>query len=728
MAHTDSTFLAVSTGSYYNPHSLLGIHPLSNESSQYTWIIRVLRPLAQQVHIIDAQGSIFTCEHARYGIWECFLPQHIPSYIIKTYYEDGSIWEAEDPYRFPVTISPFDLYLLDQGRHENIWNVLGAHVKSHEGVNGVAFSVWAPHATAVQVVSDFNAWNGTQYALRSLGHSGIWELFVPQLHPNLLYKFRIKTQEGNWIEKSDPFAQQTQVRPETASCITQSSYRWSDQEWMIKRSCTNPHTQPMSIYEIHLGSWKPGNTYRTIAPLLIEHIQKTGFTHVEFMPIMEHPLDASWGYQTTGYYAPTSRFGTPDDLRYLIDELHKANIGVFLDWVPAHFPKDEWALARFDGQPLYEHSDPFKGEHPDWGTYIFDYANPQVKNFLIGNALYWLEEFHIDGLRVDAVASLLYLDYSRTAGNWSPNIFGGNQHLEALDFLRELTSLAYRKYPGIIMMAEESTSWPGVTATTENGGLGFGAKWNMGWMNDTLKYLAENPLWRSDHHDNITFSFLYAWNENYILPISHDEVVHGKQSLVSKMPGSWYEQRANVRAYLAFMWSHPGKKLLFMGQELGQPTEWHEDKGVDWDALWMEENRSQLSLVSELNRLYCSLTPLWELDQNPNGFAWILSDNKANLLAFMRKDSLGTILVVIVNFSGIAHENIRIGFPGTGTWNEILNTDSHLFGGSDKGNCGSVFAEHRAWNGQPSSAEVTLAPLSCQWFTQSNYKNNYSIQ
>jgi len=540
------------------------------------------------------------------------------------------------------TLGEMDTYLISEGRHEELWEVLGAHVKRYDGpmgeVEGTAFAVWAPNARAVRVVGDFNYWDGTATAMRSLGSSGVWELFVPGVGVGARYKFELCFADGSWHQKADPMARATEVPPATASVVTDQFHQWEDQEWMAKRATTDPHSGPMSIYEVHVGSWRQGLGFRGLAEELVPYVKEAGFTHVEFLPVAEHPFGGSWGYQVTSYYAPTSRFGTPDDFRYLVDQLHQAGIGVILDWVPAHFPKDEWALARFDGTPLYEDPDPQRGEHPDWGTYVFNFGRNEVRNFLVANALYWLQEFHADGLRVDAVASMLYLDYSRQDGQWHPNQFGGREHLEAISFLQEATATAYRKNPGIIMAAEESTAWPGVTAPTEYGGLGFGLKWNMGWMNDTLRYLAEDPVNRRYHHGELTFSLVYAFSEQFILPLSHDEVVHGKGSLLSKMPGDPWQELAGLRALYAYQWSHPGKQLLFMGQEFGQGTEWNADNSLDWWILDDPGHQGLLALVGDLNRLYLDSPALWSEDFSHRGFEWIeAGDGDHNVLSYLRK-------------------------------------------------------------------------------------------
>jgi 1,4-alpha-glucan branching enzyme len=576
--------------------------------------------------------------------------------------------------------------------------------------------VWAPHARAVRVIGEFNGWNGVQHAMRNMGPTGVWELFVPGVAPGTTYKFEILGQNGGWVRRADPMARYTEHPPATASVVGETHYEWQDAAWLDARAAYNPHDGPMSVYELHVGSWRPGLGYRELADQLIEYLHELQFTHVEFLPVAEHPFGGSWGYQVTGYYAPTSRFGHPDDLRYLIDRLHQAGIGVFMDWVPGHFPKDEWALANFDGQPLYEHPDPRRGEQKEWGTLVFDFGQSQVRNFLVANALYWLEEFHVDGLRVDAVASMLYLDYSRKDGEWLPNQYGGRENLEAISFLQEVTATAYKRSPGIVMIAEESTSWGGVTAPTASGGLGFGFKWNMGWMHDALQYIHEDPMYRSYHHNEITFSLVYAFSENFLLPISHDEVVHGKGSLLSKMPGDHWQQLANVRAFLAFMWAHPGKQLLFMGQEFGQPSEWSEERGLDWWILDQPTHRGLFDLVGQLNRVYRANRPLWALDNDPAGFEWIDGgDAQGNVVSFLRFDEDRNPIVILMNFSGNPHSNYRVGLPFAGRWEELLNTDATAFGGSGVGNLGIIEALDEPWAGRPASAEIVLPPLSGLW-------------
>ncbi len=607
-----------------------------------------------------------------------------------------------------------DLHLIAEGRHERLWDVLGAHVATVDGVAGTAFAVWAPNAREVRVAGDRWSWIPEDGPALAATGGGVWAGFVPGIGAGELYKFAILRPDGVWRLHADPLARWTETPPHTASRIVDSAYAWSDGGWIAARGDA-PHDRPMSVYEIHLGSWRPGLGYRELADALIEYVGELGFTHVELMPVMEHPFGGSWGYQVTGYYAPTSRFGHPDDFRYLVDRLHGAGIGIILDWVPAHFPKDGWALARFDGTPLYEHPDPMRGEHPDWGTLIFDFGRPEVRNFLVANALYWLEEFHVDGLRVDAVASMLYLDYSRRPGQWRPNARGGRENLEAIAFLQEATATAQKLHPGTLMIAEESTAWPGVTAPTSSGGLGFDLKWNMGWMHDSLQYAHEQPIHRAYHHGELTFSLLYAFSERFMLPLSHDEVVHGKGSLLDRMPGSRPDQLANLRAYLAFQWSHPGKQLLFMGGEFAQSAEWSEERGLDWWLLDYPEHQGVHRLVAELNRVYRDHGALWEQDFSPEGFDWIDSNDAAeNVVAFLRWSRGGHALAAVFNFSGIDRD-YRLALPTAGRWDEVLNTDARPFGGRGEGNLGSVRAEPVTHLGRPASATVHLPALSAIW-------------
>mgnify|MGYP000078282846 CR=1 FL=1 len=706
----------VSVGSHHDPHSILGAHEVPGGV-----VFRTFKPLARQVFVQLSGGLEVELQHLQHGIWQGALAtKSVPDYRIRATYDNDAQWLVDDPYHYPPTISEFDLHLIREGRHEELWQALGSHVHTVQSALGdavgVRFAVWAPNAQAVRVVGDFNHWNGVAHSMRAMGASGIWEIFIPGIGVGTKYKYDILSREGHWATKIDPLARATEVPPATASVVVASNHKWADAKWLTARAERDPLKAPMSIYELHLGSWRPGLNYRTIADELIEYVNYLGFTHVEFMPLAEHPYAPSWGYQVTGYYAPTSRFGSPDDFKYLIDRLHQAGIGVILDWVPAHFPKDEWALARFDGRPLYEHEDPRRGEHPDWGTYIFDFGRTEVRNFLVANALYWIEEFHIDGLRVDAVASMLYLDYSRKADEWLPNQYGGRENLDAIAFMQETNATVYKRNPGVMMIAEESTSWGGVSAPTDGGGLGFGFKWNMGWMHDTLEYIQKNPMYRRYHHGELTFSMLYAYNENFVLPISHDEVVHGKGSLLAKMPGDRWQQLANLRAFLAYMWAHPGKQLLFMGSEFGQLSEWSSERGLDW---WITEQPSHSaiqSLVVALNRLYTENPALFELDHSPEGFTWIDGGNAgANTVSFLRHDSAGNPIAVVVNFAGNPHHDFWLGLPVEGQWQEVLNTDATEFGGSGVGNGGFVTAGGEGAQGQPFHAQITVPPLGAVW-------------
>ena len=623
-------------------------------------------------------------------------------------------------------VGELDLHLLGEGRHERLYEALGAHAVEVDGVPGTAFAAWAPNATAVSVVGDFNGWEPGAHELRPLGDTGVWAGFVPGIGDGERYKYALTTADGSVRLKADPVAFAAEKPPETASIVHRSKYRWHDDEWLEARAAADALRRPMSIYEVHLGSWRlnplEGNrplTYSELADELADYAADLGFTHVELLPVMQHPYAGSWGYQVTGYYAPQSTFGSPDDFRAFVDRLHGRGLGVLLDWVPAHFPRDEWALARFDGTALYEHDDPRRGAHPDWGTLVFNLGRTEVKNFLLANALFWTQELHIDGLRVDAVASMLYLDYSRRAGEWVPNAFGGNEDLEAVAFLKELNELVHRRVPGVVMAAEESTAWPGVSRPTYVGGLGFGFKWNMGWMHDTLAYFAQDPVYRRYHHHQLTFSLMYAFSENFVLPLSHDEVVHGKGSLLQKMPGDRWQQLANLRALYGYMWAHPGKKLLFMGGELAQEAEWSWERSLDWHLLERRDHAGVQSLVRDLNRVYRDEPALWEVDFNPSGFRWLEpNDAAANVLAFARLSADGARSVVcICNLSPVPRERYRVGLPAAGRWRAVVNTDAAEYGGSGVGNLGGVEAEPVPWHEQPFSAELTLPPLTTVWLT-----------
>ena len=622
-------------------------------------------------------------------------------------------------------LSDVDLHLFGEGRHELSYQKLGAHPTTHEGVNGVSFAVWAPSAERVSVVGNFNSWDGSAHPMQRLGGSGVWQLFIPGLQTGELYKYEIKSPGWPSFLKADPYASYAEVPPATSSVVYESSYQFNDARWLKQREGREHFREPLSIYELHFGSWRRVTeeenrslSYREMAQPLADYVKELGFTHVEFLPLKEHPYGPSWGYQVSNYYAPSARYGTPDDLRYLIDYLHQQQIGVIMDWVPAHFPKDAFALARFDGSALYEHLDPRKGEHPDWGTYIFNYGRNEVRNFLLANALYWLKEFHIDGLRVDAVASMLYLDYSRNEGEWEPNQFGGRENLEAISLLKELNEVTHRECPGAMIIAEESTAWPQVSHPVYAGGLGFDFKWNMGWMHDTLKYFQTDPLFRGGNHNSLTFGLIYAWSENFILPLSHDEVVHMKGSLLNKMPGEEWQKLANLRALFGYMWAHPGKKMLFMGGEFGQWREWNEEESLDWHLLEKPPHKALQTLVGNLNALYSKRPALWEADGTHEGFQWIDADNAPeNVVSFIRRSSSAEReLVCVANFSPIVREGHRLGLPRAGKYKQILDTDSEEYCGGGFGVVKSIKAEKVSVNGFEYSAEVTLPPLATMWF------------
>ncbi len=704
---SDAVLDQIADGAHHSPHDVLGVHTDGDG-----WVIRARRPLASSVTAVIHDGSRVALSHVRAGIWAGRTGIQPRSYEVVTTYEDGTDHRADDPYRHLPTVGELDLHLIGEGRHEQLWEALGARVRSYPGVTGVSFAVWAPNARAVRVVGEFNGWDGRGHAMRSLGGTGVWELYVPGLAAGTTYKYELLTPDDEWVMKADPMARHAEVPPATASIVTESAYTWADDAWMTARAAHNPLARPMSTYELHLGSWRPGLSYRDAAEPLIAYVHEQGFTHVEFLPLAEHPFGGSWGYQVTGYYAPTSRFGSPDDLRYLIDRLHQAGIGVIMDWVPGHFPKDAFALARFDGRPLYEHGDPRRGEHKDWGTLIFDYGRREVRNFLVANALYWFDQFHVDGLRVDAVASMLYLDYSREEGEWEPNVHGGRENLEAIGFLQEVNATAYKRFPGIAMIAEESTSYPGVTTPTSAGGLGFGFKWNMGWMNDSLEYIKRDPMYRAHHEGELSFSFVYAFSENFVLPISHDEVVHGKGTLFTRMPGDHWQKLANMRLFLAYMWGHPGKQLLFMGQEFGQMSEWSEGRGLDWWMLDQPPHRQLQGFVGALNRAYRELPPLWARDSDDSAFTRLGAPTwNPNVSAFARRDHDGGTVVVACNFSGVPVYDYELELPGAGDWTEVLNTDAREYGGSGVGNFGAVHADATG------RATLVLPPLGALWLS-----------
>jgi 1,4-alpha-glucan branching enzyme len=704
-----------------NPHSVLGAHQTPTDV-----FVRVFRPEAFRVEIEALGKKHLLKPRPDYpGIFEGRLPtKEIPSYIVHVDYPGGASFTLRDPYTFVPTLGAADLHFVGEGTHRRLWERLGAHPMQHQGVFGTSFAVWAPNAEGVSVVGDFNGWDGRLNPMRSMGQSGLWELFVPDVSEGTRYKYEIHPREGAPFMKADPMAFRTEVPPLTASVVHHlHHYRWNDDEFLERRKKADRSKQPMSIYELHAGSWRvvpeEGNrpmTWRELAPHLAEHVTRLGFTHIELLPISEHPYGGSWGYQVSSYYAPTARFGHPDDFRFFVDTMHAAGIGVIVDWVPGHFPRDAFALAQFDGTALYEHADPRKGAHPDWGTLIFNFGRNEVRNFLIANALFLAEEYHIDGLRVDAVASMLYLDYSRAAGEWVPNRFGGRENEEAILFLRELNEVMRRQHPEVVVMAEESTSWPAVSRPAAQGGLGFTHKWNMGWMHDTLKYFEKDPIHRRWHHHQLTFGLLYAYSEDFVLPLSHDEVVHGKKSMLGKMPGDEWQQFANLRALYAWMWAHPGKKLLFMGGEFGQRQEWSDGRSLDWHLLQQAPHAQLMALVAALNEGYRHEGALFETDFHPQGFQWIQADTAdVSVYAFVRRGrNPYREVVCIANLTPEVRHDYRVGVPSGGWWAEILNSDDHRFGGSGVSNAPRK-ADRRPWDGQPGSLSLTLPPLAVIW-------------
>jgi 1,4-alpha-glucan branching enzyme len=713
-----------------NPHRVLGAHPTTLAGKRGA-VVRTYHPDAASATII-VEGNVIpmrATDHA--GLFCVFLPDKHPpfDYRVRFAFPHGGTWESRCPYRFLPTLGEQDLYYVGEGTHYRLYEKLGAHLRTMEGVQGASFAVWAPNARRVSVIGDFCNWDGRLYPMRNMGSTGIWELFIPGVAQGAFYKYEIKTQSGELRIKTDPYAFCVELRPGTASRVWDiDAYEWGDGEWIEKRRGRNPYSSPMNIYEVHLGSWSRSSTeggmrwpnYREMAPELVQHLKTYGFTHVEFMPVMEHPLDASWGYQVTGYYAPTSRFGTPDDFMFLVDTLHRHGIGVILDWVPAHFPKDDFALRLFDGTALYEHEDPRKGEHRDWGTLIFNYGRTEVRNFLVGNALFWLDKYHVDGLRVDAVASILYLDYSRNEGEWIPNEYGGRENLEAIAFLKEMNTVVYGRFPGCVTIAEESTAWTGVTKPTYLGGLGFGFKWDMGWMHDTLEYFSKDCIHRSYHHNDLTFSMMYAYSENFILPLSHDEVVYGKGSLLRKMPGDDWQKFANLRLLFAYLYTHPGKKLLIAGSELGTWNEWSHEGELERRLLQYTPHRQISQFVRDLGALYREDSALWSWDHAPEGFSWIDCHDHANsVVSYLRRGPDG-FLVCALNFTPVIRENYVIGVPEGGTYEEVINSDSTYYGGSNVGNGGLIVTSDQAAHGFPRSLKVVLPPLACVIFRPRN--------
>ncbi len=710
---------AVITGNHGNVFAVLGIHKDKGSKEVF---IRTYQPHAKSVELLKYDDSSlgFLTKLDDRGFFQINVGavDNFP-YRFRIENDLGQFYLKEDEYRFPSVLGDIDVYLLAEGNHLEMYKKLGAHVMEMDGVKGVGFAVWAPNAKRVSVVGGFNNWDGRAHVMRKHPTCGVWDIFIPGLKEGELYKYEVKTQEDYILVKSDPVAFWSEKRPNTASVVYESKYHWNDDGWMNYREEHNSFDKPMSIYEVHLGSWrrKDGNeflTYRELADTLVPYVSNMGFTHVEFMPLTEHPLDSSWGYQVVGMFSPTSRFGTPDDLRYLIDKFHEANIAVIMDWVPAHFPKDGHGLNEFDGTHLYEHADPRKGEHSDWGTKIYNYGRTEVCNFLCASALYWLKEFHIDGLRVDAVASMLYLDYSRKNGEWIPNIYGGNENLEAISFLRRMNELVYGQNKGAFTCAEESTAWPMVSRPTTMGGLGFGYKWNMGWMNDTLKYMSKDPIYRRFHHGMLTFGLLYAFNENFILPISHDEVVHGKGSMLSKMPGDEWQKFANLRAYYGFMYTHPGKKLLFMGCEFGQDWEWNSEESLRWHLLQYPMYKGMQNCVRDLNYMYKGNPAFYEVDFDYRGFEWIDHSNADDsVISYMRKGSTpGDYMIVICNFTPVVRHDFRVGVHERIKYQEIFNSDDVNYWGSGVKNEGFMQASDIPANGKEYSIEVVLPALS----------------
>jgi 1,4-alpha-glucan branching enzyme len=714
---------AVVRGEHDDPFGFLGLHP---DPDTGVLVLRSFQPGASRLWVLDADSGQPIAELTRLhpeGFFAGSTGRRERFRYRLRRETAGRVIDFDDPYRFPPVLGELDMHLFAEGRHLRIYDKLGSHPIEMDGVAGVTFAVWAPNARRVSVVGSFNNWDGRWHPMRRRVEGGIWEIFMPGIGPGAVYKYEIKGPDGRLQPlKADPYAQQFERPPNTASIVAPPpSHAWTDQAWMAGRAQANARSSPISIYECHLGSWarvpEEGNrslTYREMAHRLVDYVKQMGFTHVEFLPITEYPFDGSWGYQPIGMYAPTSRFGTPDDLRALVDRFHEAGIAVLIDWVPAHFPSDPHGLALFDGTHLYEHADPRQGLHRDWDTLIYNYGRNEVVNFLHGSALYWLEQFHIDGLRVDAVASMLYLDYSRKPGEWIPNRYGGNENIEATAFLRRLNELVYGLHPGATTIAEESTAWPAVSRPTYLGGLGFGYKWNMGWMHDTLRYMSRDPLYRRWHHHDLTFGLLYAFSENFVLPLSHDEVVHGKGTLFSRMPGDRWQKFANLRAYFGFMFTHPGKKLLFMGGEFGQEREWNHDSSLDWHLLADPFHRGVQDLLRDLNRLYGSSPALHECDCEPQGFEWIEANDADNcVLGFLRRNRTGDrVAIVVNNFTPVPHTGYRLGVPAAGRYVESLNTDSAVYGGSNVGNFGGVQAQKLPAQGRPYSIDVTLPPLA----------------
>jgi len=724
-AHIDDIYRIIYT-EHHDPFSVLGTHIIKTEGKQAV-VIRAFQPDAKEMFVVEnsKRGDVYRMEKIKEdGFYEAAIKSRseIFPYKLKKIAYDDSEEVIYDSYSFLPTLTDLDLYLFNAGDHHRIYDKLGAHAIEVTGIKGVQFAVWAPNARSVSVVGNFNNWDRRRHAMRVLGASGVWEIFIPELSEGEIYKFQVKTKSGYVLDKADPYATEMELRPHTASKVNfLQKHEWKDAEWMKNRAKSDHLGEPISIYEVHLGSWAriPEEnsrwlTYREFAERIVKYVKERGFTHIELLPVMEHPFDASWGYQVTGYFAPTSRFGTPQDFMFFVDTCHRNSIGVILDWVPAHFPKDQYALGEFDGTHLYEHADPRKGEHQDWGTFIFNYGRKEVRNFLISNALFWLDKYHIDGIRIDAVASMLYLDYSRREGEWLPNEYGGRENLEAITLLKDMNRLVNQYYPGVLTIAEESTAYPGVTTSQVYGGLGFSLKWNMGWMHDMLEYFSKDPVHRNFHHNNLTFALLYAFTERFLLPLSHDEIVHGKASLLHKMPGDDWQKFANLRLLFGLMYGFPGKKLFFMGGEFGQRDEWNHEKSLDWHLTQYLPHIGMQKWISDLNHVYRKESALHQVDFHYSGFEWIDFHDKSNsIIAHLRKSNDGSEKIIVVyNFTPVPRVNYRLGVPEKGEYREVLNSDSSYYEGSNLGNIGKINAESIPHHGRPFSLNLTLPPLA----------------
>ena len=718
--------MALLESRHEKPFELLGPHQIEHDGNK-ALAVRAFLPQSNQAWVVHSAHKLQKAMRRIHpaGVFEAVFPwldqDQIHKYQLRVTDHRGDVETMHDPYSFDSLLTDYDVHLFSEGTHWHSHEKLGAQLRTVDGIDGVNFAVWAPNARNISVVGDFNSWDGRRHPLRKLIPSGIWELFVPGLTAGEKYKFRVFTNDGA-VDKSDPYGFAAEIPPKTASVVVDMNrYAWQDEAWIEKRGNTNPLEQPISVYEVHLGSWRQdGNrphgwlSYRDLADQLTDYCNQMGYTHIQLLPVSEHPYSGSWGYQTVGYFAATSRYGSPEDFMYFVDRCHQRGIGVIIDWVPAHFPRDGHGLMRFDGTPLYEHADPRQGEHPDWGTLIFNYGRNEVRNFLLANALFWLEKYHIDGLRVDAVASMLYLDYSREEGQWIPNCFGGRENLEAISLLKDFNEQIHWKFPGVLTVAEESTSYTGVSRPTYAGGLGFSLKWNMGWMNDTLRYMQHNPIHRQYHHNELSFSLIYAFTENFTLPLSHDEVVHGKGSLLEQMPGDLWQKFANLRLLFSYMWSHPGKKLLFMGNDFGQWNEWQHDSSLQWDLLQWEAHRGLQKMVADLNALYRREPAFYELDFDELGFEWIDCENhNDSTFSFVRKaKDANNLIVVCCNFTPVVRDQFRIGVPRAGFYCEVFNSDSKYYSGSNVGNYPGVNSEPVPCNGRPDSVQLRLPPLA----------------